>query len=123
MIKREIKEKIIKNAISLKRYGINNLAWSKENGQKLIHEIENDNIGVLGGDIYKLTLNLEPLPDNWSCEPNGLESEEEFYVRSKAESLKYITDYPVKSGEKILFSIIFTEQIWFIRENNVLTSW
>ena len=105
------KEKIVKNSISLEEYGINNMAWSKVDAQKLIHLIDNDKIGIFGGDVYKLTSTLESLSDNWSCEPSESEPEEEFYARSKRESLKYIEKYPVKKGENILFSIIFTEQV------------
>lgn len=111
MIKNEIREKIIKNSVSLEKYGIDNFAWSKENALKLIHMIEKEKIGILGGDVYKLASNLEPLSDNWSCEPKETESEEEFYIRSKKESLEYIENYSIEKEEKILFSIIFTEQI------------
>jgi hypothetical protein len=112
MLKQEIKEKITKKAISLDEYGINDLAWSKENAKKLINTIMKDKIGILGGDVYKLTLkSLESLSDNWSCEPMEDESEEEYYSRSKSESLKYIENYPVEPGKNIIFSITFTEKI------------
>ncbi|NGX38072.1 MAG: hypothetical protein K1000chlam2_01243 [Chlamydiae bacterium] len=112
MLKQKIKEKIIQKAISLEKYGINDLAWSKEDAKSLINAIMKDEIGILGGDVYKLTLNrLEPLCDNWSCEPIGTGSEEEYYSKSKSESLKYIENYPIQSGEEILFSITFTEKI------------
>lgn len=111
MLNTEIIEKIKKNSVSLENYGIDNLAWNKESAQQLIHSIENEKIGILGGDIYRLTTKLEPLSDNWSCEPNKLETEESFYARGKKESLNYIENYPVEEGENILFSIIFTEQI------------
>lgn len=111
MIKNELREKIIKNSISLEKYGIHNLAWSKVDAQQLIHLIDKDKIGIFGGDVYKLTSTLESLSDNWSCEPTESESEDEFNARSKQESLKYIKNYPVEKGEKILFSIIFTEQV------------
>jgi Immunity protein 40 len=71
-----------------------------------------DEIGILGGDVYKLiSTHLDPLPENWSCEPTEKESEGEYYLRSKSESLKYIKNYPVQPGKKILFSITFTEKI------------
>lgn len=112
MINKEIREKIIKNSISLEKYGINNLAWNQVDAQQLIHLINKDKIGIFGGDVYKLTSTLESLSDNWSCEPTESESEEEFSSRSKEESLKYIKSYPVEKEEKILFSIIFTEKIY-----------
>ena len=112
MLKHDIKEKINKKSISLEEYGLNDLAWNKEDAEKLIHEIMTDEIGIFGGDVYKLTsTNLESLTENWSCEPTDKESEREYYLRSKTESLKYIKNYPIQPGEKILFSITFTEKI------------
>ena len=105
------KEKTIKNSISLEQYGLNDLAWDQESAKTLIYSILEDKIGILGGDVYKITeRRLEPLYDNWSCEPNENESQEEYYLRSKNMSLKYIKDYPVHPEEKIIFSITFTEE-------------
>ncbi len=112
MLNQEIREKIIQNSISLKKYGINDLAWSKETAKHLINSILEDGIGVLGGDVYQVKGNsLEPLRDNWSCEPNEKESEKDCYYRSKLESLRYIEQYPVNLGEQIIFAIVFTEEI------------
>ena len=44
--------------------------------------------------------------DGHECLQTESESEDEFNTRSKQESLKYIKNYPVEEGEKILFSII-----------------
>ena len=64
----KIKEKIIKKSISLEKYGINDLAWQKEDAQNLINSIMKDGVGILGGDVYKLTPHhLEPIYDNLSC--------------------------------------------------------
>ena len=90
MLENKIREKIIKNSISLEKYGINDFAWTKEDAKNLICMIQKDKIGILGGDVYRLTSYLEALSDNWSCEPNRSESEEDFFVRSKEEYLKYI---------------------------------
>ena len=112
MLKQEIKEKITQKSISLEENGFSALAWNKEDAEDLIHEIMKDEIGILGGDVYQLTsTHLEPLPENWSCEPAEKESEGEFYLRSKSESLNYIKNYPIQPGEEILFSITFTEKI------------
>lgn len=93
-------------AISLEKFGINDLAWDKENAKNLME----DEIGILGGDVYKLTnKQLQPTYDNWSCEQKIPESLEDFYARSKKESLNYIYNYPVKDKENIVFSITFTE--------------
>ena len=108
----ETKKKIKQKSISLEKYGLNDLAWSKEDALDLLNSIMEDNIGILGGDVYKLSLQrLEPLYDNWSCKPNNSETEVEYYLRSKVESLKYIENYPIQPNEKIVFSITFTEVI------------
>jgi hypothetical protein len=112
MLNQVVKERIMQKSVPLEGYGVNDLAWNKEDAENLIDEIMEDKIGILGGDVYRLTsTHLEPLPENWSCEPTEKESKEEYYIRSKSESLKYIKNYPVQPGEKILFSITFTEKI------------
>jgi hypothetical protein len=112
MLKQEIRRKITQNSILLENFGINDLAWNRNNAIKLINEIMTDKIGILGGDVYKLTSNrLESLYDNWSCEPKKDELEDAYYFRSKSESLKYIQNYPMQKDEEILFSITFTEHI------------
>ena len=112
MLKQEIKEKIIQKSLTLEKYGLNDLAWGKEDAKDLIQALMKDHIGILGGDVYRLKLDrLEPVYDNWSCEPMKAESEEEYYARSKAESLNYIENYSIEHGENIIFSITFTEKL------------
>ena len=112
MLRQEIREKILKNSLSLEKFGLNDLAWSKENAKDLIQSIKTDHIGVLGGDVYILKpLTLESAYDNWYCERKNTESEEEYYARSKVESLKYIENYFSDPSENIIFSITFTEHV------------
>ncbi|MDP1608653.1 MAG: Imm40 family immunity protein [Chlamydiales bacterium] len=103
MLNQKIKEKITRNPISLEKYGLNDLAWTQEAAKKLIHDIKEDEIGILGGDIYELTEDcLIPVYDNWLCEKNKKESLNDYYLRSKVESLNYIENYEV-SSKKMLF--------------------
>jgi len=112
MLNEAIRNKIIKNSIPLDKYGIHEFAWIKKDAEKLILTIMDENIGILGGDIYKSTTSkLEPLSENWACEPTTSETQQEYFHRSKLESLKYIRSFPLNPDEKILFAIIFTEQI------------
>lgn len=112
-MKKEIKEKIIQKSIFLEGYGLNDLAWNKEDAKNLINSILKDKIGILGGDVYTLTSHrLEPLYDNWACEPRATESEEEYYLRSKLESLKYIENYLTQEKENVIFLITFTEKFY-----------
>lgn len=68
-------------------------------------------IGILSGDIYELTEGcLIPVYDNWLCEKNKKESLNDYYLRSKVESLNYIENYEVSSKKNVVFVIVFTEQ-------------
>jgi hypothetical protein len=108
----ETLEKIKENAISLEKFGVNDLAWEKDDAFRVVSSIMNDRIGILGGDVYKLSSEyLEPLCDNWACEREKGEADEEYYLRSKQKTLNYIESYPVLPEENIVFSITFTEQI------------
>ncbi len=46
-----LRDKITKNLISLEKYGIHNLAWSKVDAQQLIHLIDKDKIGIFGVSV------------------------------------------------------------------------
>ena len=112
MTEQNVEDKILQKSLSLEKYGLNDLAWNKVDAKKFIQAIMKDRIGILGGDVYKLKQDrLEPLYDNWSCEPQNTESEEEYYTRSKSESLNYIENYFVENGESVVFSITFTEKL------------
>ncbi|WP_068469659.1 Imm40 family immunity protein [Candidatus Protochlamydia phocaeensis] len=112
MIKSEIKQKILARTVSLEKIGIRDLAWNQEDIKNLINSIMFDDIGILGGNVYKIEdENIIPLSDNWSCDPKANEKREEYYLRSKIVSKKYIEKYPVKDNEIILFSLVFTDEI------------
>jgi len=75
-LEQKIKEKIFRKSISLESYGLNDLAWGREDALQLINEIMEHKIGILGGDVYRLVgSRLDPLSDNWSCEPMEKERE------------------------------------------------
>lgn len=110
MISDKLRQKIMNKVISLEKFGINDLAWHKRDVTNLINSLMGDDIGILGGDVYRLTgKQLQPTYDNWACEPNNQESLKDYYSRSKRESLSYIENYPIEDEENIVFSITFTE--------------
>lgn len=110
MVDELLKNKILKKAILLQQFGLNDLAWEKEEAQKLIVSLMLDNIGILGGDVYKIdSKRLIPTYDNWSSEPKKGEGKKDYFLRSKEMALDYINKYPIDNGDKILFSIIFNE--------------
>ncbi len=112
-----IKYAILKNAMPLEKFGVNELAWEKDAAKKLIALLIDSDIGILGGDVYKLRQStLEPLCDNWACEPQNDETREEYFLRSKKKALDYIEHYPsnivntsIIHDEKIIFVLVFTE--------------
>lgn len=108
-MKLDLENKIRKNALSLKHYNLDDLCWNKEDAINLILAIMEDEIGILGGDVYRLSHYLEPLYDNWHCEIHTSESMISFYKRSKIESLRYIESYPAEPRD--VFSITFTKKI------------
>jgi hypothetical protein len=109
MIQEHIK-KILENAISLEKYGMRDLAWKREEAEKLISLLIFEDIGILGGDVYRLdSFRLIPTYDNWSCEPKEGELKNNFFSRSKKVALDYIKHYPIELCEKIIFSLVFTE--------------
>lgn len=106
----KLKNKIAKNALLLFDYGLNDLAWSREDALRLITSLMNEDIGVLGGDVYFLSLHkLRSLGDNWSCHPTEQEQLVDFYLRSKIETLRYIKEYP--QNAELVFSITFSEDM------------
>lgn len=112
MIKEEIIKKLHKNSINLESFGVGELAWKKQDAMDVIISIMTETIGVLGGDVYKLDLNhLKAIGDNWFCEMRDNESRDEFYLRSKMETLKYIEQYPCSQADTYVFSMTFTDQI------------
>ena len=106
----KIREKIKKASIKLESHGLNDLAWVKDDAIDLLDSILNDDIGVLGGDVYQIRAeNIHPLYDNWHCEKEDSETTHEYFLRSKLEALKYIKNYPVNDNEQIVFVIVFSE--------------
>ena len=112
MLSSYIKQKILENAVSLNQFGLNDLTWEKESAKILITSLMQDDIGIIGGNVYKIDSgHLIPMYDNWSCNPNEKETKKEYYSRSKLKALDYISKYLVYPNEKILFSLGFTENI------------
>ncbi len=112
MIEENVKQKILKDAVSLSRFGVNDIFWEKENAKYLIISLMEDDIGILGGNVYKIdSKKLIPMYDNWFCESKQNETKKEYFLRSKLIAFEYINKYTIYDDEKILFSIGFTEFI------------
>lgn len=111
MLIRQIKDKILNNAISLTQLGINDLAWEKKDALRLIETLMQDEIAILGGDVYKVEgKKITPTYDSWYCDRVPSEKPEKYNTRSKLKALDYIKNYPEKE-QKILFSLVFSEYV------------
>lgn len=97
-----------REALPLLKWGINALAWDKEGALKFIKSIEDDEIGILGGDVYfHNTEDVKFSYDSWCVNKKSSETLKEFNKRSKQESFEYIFKYPVV--KKTLFSFVLTD--------------
>lgn len=111
MIDSQLSRKILKRVIKLEKFGMNDLTWEKEFAIELINDLFQDEIGILGGSVYKISTDrLIPMYDNWYCNPNEGETRDGYFLRSKKMALDYIKKYPVYPDEKIVFSLVFNEQ-------------
>ena len=112
MTPENIRKKILEKTSSLERFGMNDLTCDKEDALTLISSLMDDDIGIFGGSVYKLELDeLIQMYDSWYCNPLSEENRSSFNLRSKSEALNYISKYPVYPGEKIIFSLVFTENV------------
>lgn len=106
-----IKEKILKNALTLTKYGLNDLAWNKKDALSLINSIMRDKVSILGGDVYRLQSNkLRPMDDNWYTDPKEYDSLEDFRYGSKIRAKEYIEKYSILD-EDIIFYLVFDDYI------------
>ncbi|MCH9633989.1 MAG: hypothetical protein S4CHLAM7_07230 [Chlamydiae bacterium] len=109
MIKKSLENKILKNSISLEKYSLNDFAWDKKSALDMLNSILNEDLGVLGGDVYQMTeKRLISNGENWFSEANEGEDKRAFFLRSKLEAIKYIQQFPVGEEENIIFAIVFT---------------
>ncbi|MCR2037675.1 Imm40 family immunity protein [Adlercreutzia caecimuris] len=89
-------------AISLASLGIEGWAFGAQDVIRAIHELRDENVLVLGGDVYATSLR-GPVPtcDSWYC-PDGATVEE-----AAALAEDYVMSYAKANGEDHLFSLVF----------------
>lgn len=112
MIENKVRNKILSKTIFLDKFAINDLAWSKQDALELIDLLLNDEIGILGGDVFIIEAeSLTPAYANWYSTPGREETLSEFYLRSKKESKAYIDSYPLNHHKSMVFTMTFTETV------------
>ncbi len=90
-----------------KQYISVELAWTYENVLKLIHILHQNQIGILGGDVYeKINDKVEITYDNWYLNwENG--SWNEYVLASASTSVNYIKKYQENNpGKEFLFVVV-----------------
>lgn len=83
-----------------------NWALTREQALNALDQLENEGIGVLGGDVLELREGiLKYNYDNWHCDPEENEADSAFTKRSISRAKTYITEYqPTEYG--YFFSIV-----------------
>ena len=92
-------------SISLESIGVDGIAYTKSEAQRIADEYYSSNIPILGGDVYICNNgDIKPTYDNWYCNRNDSETSYEYVVRSYQVACDYIKKYPDKAN--IFFSIV-----------------
>lgn len=95
------------NIFHLGELGIDAYAFPKQEALQLLHELRDNGIPILGGDVFYLNNNLiNGSYDSWYCEQNKDEVKEDFVQRSYKIAQNFIESYNVHSFGKVLFSIV-----------------
>lgn len=104
-----IDKSYIENGVSLKKLGINEVAFKKEDALKILGRLEKQNIAVLGGDVYVVKDNIiTPTYDNWFINRNN--EKWSLYVKKSIKKARlYINEYSY-AKKNIFFSLVISTQ-------------
>ena len=93
--------------ISLNSLGLNEKAYSKELALKVISDLKEKNLTILGGDVYLFKKNKTIITyDSWYFEPQQNKDKrivENSYLIAK----QYISNYPTTKGQPY-FSVVIS---------------
>lgn len=102
---------IYKNAVSLKNIGVNELAWNWIDALKVINYLCDNNVIILGGDVYKISNNtLKRTCDNWFYNVNIMESNKFNSNKSREVAISYINNYHDSYNSCCYYSIIINKR-------------
>src|SRR5574344_2470147 len=80
--------------VNISSVGVNSIAFTKENALLMAKIIRQENIPILGGDVYFLNNGqIEAALDNWSCDKTADETLRDYTERSYRDTIDYITQY------------------------------
>ncbi len=106
-----LSEELIDSSIDLnEQFGVNEIAWSHKDCSKVLDYCKDNMIGILGGDIYKITSleDIEQTYINWSCDPQPGESKEQYVYRSIEKSANEIQK---NQTVDFIFVFVFADKI------------
>lgn len=84
------------------------IGWTRGDALRVISELGDTDIGILGGDVWHLVNGKATHAyANWHSEPGGGETPHNFAVRSRAEANEYISQYPETS--ETYYVLVFSQ--------------
>ncbi len=102
-LNRILSSELLQQGVDLKSLGINEYAWDSDTIKKVFDELARKRIGILGGDVYKISGNrIEVTCDNWYANHDG---SDDFYQKSRIIALEYIDKYEKNNCGKYIYSI------------------
>lgn len=105
----EYKKLIESRGISLRSFGIADIALSRADAIYAVELLGNASIPILGGDVYfKKDTGIELAYANWHSDPFSGEDRHSFAARSCIETLNYIKSFPA-TEETPIFAFTIDE--------------
>ncbi len=96
---------IIDRSISLKEFGILELAWDVDDIKHIIDIFNASRIPILGGDVYRI-INGKVCQtyDSWYINKSN---EDDFYRKSNEKAMLYILNYEQRNEGQFVYTIVF----------------
>ena len=91
----------------LHEIGVNEVALPRDAALRAIEALENTDLAVLGGDVYKVVAGKPDLSyDSWYCNSEASESASDYARRSRTVAEQYVRDFKEVGDKPVLFSLI-----------------
>ena len=103
-------EKFYQSSISLKNIGLDGLSWKKSDILNVLDYLENNNIAILGGDVYICSDKyLSRTYDSWYLNQDSLPWED--YIKKSHDITKsYIENYNKRNGDNYAYSLVIEQK-------------
>ena len=95
--------------ISLKKYGINEVAFDADTALSVISSLKGLSIVILGGDVYRWNGNeAEHTYDNWYVPECGNQLASVYLENSWKKAEGFINNYRRQNGEGFIYSLVLS---------------